>query len=279
MFLDANGLQSNRSKVDALYAGLSELIASDPLSALRKLPSLTDVNFFRYYQRLNEHLERVFEKEVKVKGKMVKLNFTKQLSKEEFAVVRKEMENYMRNKPLTKTVSLGRYVSSDGNVKHYVPHTDPFGTKFRKEQNEAAIEKIIQKELEKATKDPSILSSIDLEYAASNQGEVALKRALLRYEISLREKYEGYNTKGVDKLNDIAELAIIEDFTLQKAMGMGRYNGHLKGRSEEVSLPEWDLGINHVDRYVGSMYRNLINSNLSLKVGNNIKRFVEKNPL
>ena len=29
-------------------------------------------------------------------------------------------------------------------------------------------------------------------------------------------------------------------------MGSGRYNGHLKGRSEEVSLPEWDLGINHV---------------------------------
>jgi len=279
LFLDSNGLLSNRSKVDALYAGLSELIASDPLSALRKLPSLTDVNFFRYYQRLNEHLERVFEKEVKVKGKMVKLDFTKQLSKEEFAVVRKEMENYMRNKPLTKTVSLGRYVSSDGTVKHYVPHTDPFGTNFRREQNEVAIEKIIQKELEKATKDPSILSSIDLEYAASNQGEVALKRALLRYEVSLREKYEGYNTKGVDKLNDIAELAIIEDFTLQKSMGMGRYNGHLKGRSEEVSLPEWDLGINHVDRYVGSMYRNLINSNLSLKVGNNIKRFVEKNPL
>jgi hypothetical protein len=279
LFLDVNGLLSNRTKVDALYAGLSRLIASDPLSALRKLPSLTDVNFFRYYQRLNEHLERVFEKEVKVKGKMVKLDFTKQLSKEEFAVVRKEMQNYMRNKPLTKTVSLGRYVSSDGTVKHYVPHTDPFGTKFRREQNEAAIEKIIQKELEKAKKDPSILSSIDLEYAGSNQGEVALKRALLRYEISLREKYEGYNTKGVDKLNDIAELAIIEDFTLQKAMGSGRYNGHLKGRSEEVSLPEWDLGINHVDRYVGSMYRNLINSNLSLKVGNNIKRFVEKNPL
>ena len=279
LFLDANGLLSNKTKVDALYAGMSELIASDPLSALRKLPSLTDVNFFRYYQRLNEHLESFFEQPVKVKGKMVKLDFTKQLSKEEFAVVRKEMQNYMRNKPLTKTVSLGRYVSSDGNVKHYVPHTDPFGTKFRREQNEAAIEKIIQTELKKASKKPSILTEIDLEYAASNQGEVALKRALLRYEISLREKYEGYNTKGVDKLNDIAELAIIEDFTLQKAMGMGRYNGHLKGRSEEVSLPEWDLGINHVDRYVGSMYRNLINSNLSLKVGNNIKRFVEKNPL
>ena len=92
----------------------------------------------------------------------------------------------MRNKPLTKTISLGRYVSSDGNAKH-VPHADPFGTKFRREQNEAAIEKIIQTELDKAAKKPSILSSIDLEYAASNQGEVALKRALLRYEISLRE--------------------------------------------------------------------------------------------
>ena len=78
---------------------------------------LTDVNFFRYYQRLNEHLERVFEQPVKVKGKMVKLDFTKQLSKEEFAVkLEKEMQNYMRNKPLTKTVSLGRYVSSDGTA-------------------------------------------------------------------------------------------------------------------------------------------------------------------
>ncbi len=278
-FLDANGLLSNQTKIDALYAGLSELIASNPLSALRQLPSITDVNFFRYFQRLNEHLERVFEKKIKVKGKMVKLDFTKQLSKEEYAVVRKVKEDYMRNKPLTKIISIGRYLASDGTSKYYVPHTDAFGTKFRKEQNEAAIEKIIQKELEKASKDPQILSSIDLEFAASNRGEIAFKQALLKYEISLREKYEGYNTKGVDRMNDIAELAIIEDFTLQKPMDSARYNGHLKGRSEEVSLPEWDLGINHVDRYVGSMYRNLINSNLSLKVGNNIKRFVNKNPL
>ena len=278
-FLDANGLLSNQTKIDALYAGLSELIASNPLSALRQLPSITDVNFFRYYQRLNEHLERVFEKEIKVKGKMVKLDFTKQLSKEEYAVVRKVKEDYMRNKPLTKIISIGRYLASDGTSKYYVPHTDAFGTKFRREQNEAAIEKIIQKELEKASKDPKILSSIDLEFAASNRDEISFKKALLRYEISLREKYEGYNTKGVDRMNDIAELAIIEDFTLQKPMDSARYNGHLKGRSEEVSLPEWDLGINHVDRYVGSMYRNLINSNLSLKVGNNIKRFVNKNPL
>ena len=71
---------------------MSELIAKGPLSALRKLPSITDVNFFRYYQRLNEHLERLFEQPVKVKGKMVKLDFTKQLSKEEFAVVKKEMQ-------------------------------------------------------------------------------------------------------------------------------------------------------------------------------------------
>ena len=278
-FLDANGLLSNQTKVDALYAGLSELIASNPLGALRQLPSITDVNFFRYYQRLNEHLERVFEKEVNIKGKKVKLDFTKQLSKEEYAVVRKVKEDYMRNKPLTKIISIGRYLASDGTSKYYVPHTDAFGTKFRREQNEAAIEKIIAKELEKAKKDPKILSSIDLEFAASNRDEIALKKALLRYEISLKEKYEGYNTRGVDKMNDIAELAIIEDFTLQKPMDSARYNGHLKGRSEEVSLPEWDLGINHVDRYVGSMYRNLINSNLSLKVGNNIKRFVNKNPL
>ena len=278
-FLDANGLLSNQTKVDALYAGLSELIASNPLGALRQLPSITDVNFFRYYQRLNEHLERVFEKEVNIKGKKVKLDFTKQLSKEEFAVVRKVKEDYMRNKPLTKIISIGRYLASDGTSKYYVPHTDAFGTKFRREQNEAAIEKIIAKELEKASKDPKILSSIDLEFAASNRDEIALKKALLRYEISLKEKYEGYNTRGVDKMNDIAELAIIEDFTLQKPMDSARYNGHLKGRNEEVSLPEWDLGINHVDRYVGSMYRNLINSNLSLKIGNNIKRFVNKNPL
>ena len=97
---------------------------------------------------------------------MVKLDFTKQLSKEEFAV-RKEMQNYMRNKPLTKTVSLGRYVSSDGTVKHYVPHTDPFGTIDRTEKNEAAIEKIIQTELDKATKKPEELAQIDLEFAAS----------------------------------------------------------------------------------------------------------------
>lgn len=279
-FLDKNGMFSNITKIDALYAGLGELIKSDvgANKVLSMLPSVTDVNFFRYYQRLNEHLERKFENPVKIKGKLVQLKFNRELTKEEFAVVRKEVESYMKKKPIAKAISIGRYVSSDGTVKHYVPHTDQFGTIKRREKNQAAIKKIIENEIDKAKKDPSILESFDLEYAASNKGEIALKKALMNYKDALQQKYEGYNTKGVDKLNDITELAIIEDFSLQKPMDMARYNGHLKGRNEEVSLPEWDLGINHVNSYVGSMYKNLINSNLSLKVSNNIKRFVEKNP-
>ena len=41
-------------------------------------------------------------------------------------------------------------------------------------------------------------------------------------KVALREKYEGYNTTGADIVKCyITELAIIEDFSLQKPMGSG----------------------------------------------------------
>jgi len=279
LFLDSNGLLSDKTKIDSLYAGLGEVITSNPLEALKLLPSITDVNFFRYYQRLNEHLQRTFEGPIKIKGKQVKLDFNKKLSKEEYAIVKEEIKRYQRNKPMSKMIGIGRFVSSNGKVEHYVAHTDPFGTKFRREQNKKAIDKKIELELKEVKNNPDKLAAQDLEFAASDRGTVAQRKALERFKIFLYKKYEGYNTKGVSLETDITELAIIEDFTLQKPMDSARYNGNLKGRSEEISLPEWDIGMNHVQRYVSSQYRNLINSNLSLKLSNNIKRFVEKNPL
>ncbi len=61
-------------------------------------------------------------------------------------------------------------------------------------------------------------------------------------------------------------------------MDVFKSNGNLRSRGSEVSLPEWNVGLSHVESYVGAQYRNLLNSNLSLKINSNIKRFVKKNP-
>jgi hypothetical protein len=94
----------------------------------------------------------------------------------------------------------------------------------------------------------------------------------------LDSKFAGYRTKNVNPETDAQEIAVIEDFTLTRPMDVFKSNGNLRSRGSEVSLPEWDMSINHIERYVGAQYRNLLNSNLSLKINSNIKRFVKENP-
>jgi len=267
-FLDKNGLLSDATKIDALYAGLSELVIRNPSQALTRLPSITDVNFFRYYQRLNDHLSRKFPE----------INFEKQLSKKEFELVKTEIEEYKKILKPNKSISIGRYEDSKGVVSRFVPHTGGFDTVQRAKLNGEAIDKIIEAKINRVTKNEKLLARIDTKFATSARTEIDKAQAISRYREYLNNKYAGYRTKGVNPETDVQELAVVEDFTLTKPMDVFKSNGNLRSRGSEVSLPEWNAGLSHVESYVGAQYRNLLNSNLSLKINSNIKRFVKKNP-
>lgn len=267
-FLDKNGLLSDSTKIDALYAGLSELVIRNPSQALTKLPSITDVNFFRYYQRLNDHLSRKFPE----------INFEKQLSKKEFERVKTEIEEYKKILKPNKSISIGRYEDSKGVVSRFVPHTGAFDTIKRTELNGKAIDDIIEAKINRVTKNEKLLAHIDAKFATSARTEANKAEAIARYREYLDNKYAGYRTKGVNPETDVQELAVVEDFTLTKPMDVFKSNSNLRSRGSDISLPEWNAGLSHVESYVGAQYRNLLNSNLSLKINSNIKRFVKKNP-
>jgi len=267
-FLDKNGLLSDATKIDALYAGLSELVIRNPSQALTRLPSITDVNFFRYYQRLNDHLSRKFPE----------INFEKQLSKKEFERVKTEIEEYKKILKPNKSISIGRYEDSKGVVSRFVPHTGAFDTIKRAELNGKAIDDIIEAKINRVAKNEKLLARIDAKFATSARTEANKAEAIARYREYLNNKYAGYRTKGVNPETDVQELAVVEDFTLTKPMDVFKSNSNLRSRGSDVSLPEWNAGLSHVESYVGAQYRNLLNSNLSLKINSNIKRFVKKNP-
>ena len=268
LFLDKNGLLSDTSKIDALYADLSDLAIRSPLSAIRQLPSITDVNFVRYYQRLNEHLEVKFPE----------INFNKVLTPEQYKKVKSEINEFKKILQPNKRIGIGRYENESGLVSRFVPHTGAFDTAQRREINGAAIDKLIESKIARASNNDKLLARIDTVYAISERTAQDKIAALARYKKYLNDKYNGYRTKNVNIESDIQELAVIEDFTLTKGADTYRSNGNLKSRGTDISLPEWDTSINHIERYVGAQYRNMLNSNLSLKTSHNIKRFVRKNP-
>ena len=268
IFLDKNGLLSDSRKIDALYTKLQEMVIRNPLEALRQMPSLTDVNFLRYYQRLNDHLSRKFPE----------INFDKQLSKKNYELVKTEIEAYKKLIKPNKSIGIGRYEDASGLVKRYVPHTGQFDTINRTKKNSEAIDKLIEAKINRVTKNEKLLARIDAKFAVSARTEADKAAAIARYREYLDSKFAGYRTKNVNPETDAQEIAVIEDFTLTRPMDVFRSNGNLRSRGSEVSLPEWDMSINHIERYVGAQYRNLLNSNLSLKINSNIKRFVRDNP-
>ena len=268
IFLDKNGMLTDVTKIDGLYANLGIIAIKNPLQAIRRMPSLTDTNFIRYYQRMNDHLSR----------KYPKINFNKQLSNSDFLKVKNEMELFKKTMDPKKQIGIGRLQDYQGLASKFVPHTGLNDTVKRRELNAKAIEDLIESKLTRLSKNPNLLARIDMKFAKSERTEADIEKSLLRMRAMYNDMYREYLQKSLSPETDATESAVIEDFTLGKPMDVFRSNQNLKARGKEVSMPEWELGINHVERYVGAQYRNLLNSNLSLKINNNIKRFVEKNP-
>ena len=268
IFLDKNGMLTDVTKIDGLYANLGIIAIKNPLQAIRRMPSLTDTNFIRYYQRMNDHLSRKFPK----------INFNKELSKSDFLKVKNEMELFKKTMDPKKQIGIGRLQDYQGLASKFVPHTGLNDTVKRRELNAKAIEDKIENDLKRLSKNPNLLARIDMKFAKSERTEADIEKSLLRMRAMYEDMYREYRQKSLSPETDATESAVIEDFTLGKPMDVFRSNQNLKARGKEISMPEWELGINHVERYVGAQYRNLLNSNLSLKINNNIKRFVEKNP-
>ena len=268
LFLDKNGLLSNNTKIDALYANLNEIAIRNPSKAIRQLPSLTDVNFIRYYQRLNDHLSRKFPE----------INFNKTLTKQQFNKVKNEIDEYKKVIQPNRSIGIGRFVDAKGLVSRLVPHTGQFATKKAREINGKVIEDIIESKIERVKNNDRLLERIDYLYAISNKTAKDKTEAIARLRKYYESKYAGYRTNAVSRETEAAELAVIEDFTLGRPMDVFRSNGNLRSRSNDISMPEWNDNISHVKNYTGAQYRNLFNSNLTLKINSNIKRFVDKNP-
>jgi hypothetical protein len=268
IFLDKNGMLTDMTKIDALYANLGIIAIKNPLQAIRRMPSLTDTNFIRYYQKMNDHLSR----------KYPEINFNKELSNSDFLKVRNEIELFKKTMDPKKQIGIGRLQDYQGIASKFVPHTGLNDTVKRRELNAKAIEDKIENDLKRLSKNPNLLARIDMKFAKSERTEADIEKSLLRMRAMYEDMYREYKQKSLSPETDATESAVIEDFTLGKPMDVFRSNQNLKARGKEISMPEWELGINHVERYVGAQYRNLLNSNLSLKINNNIKRFVERNP-
>ena len=276
--LDKNGLFSDYSKLNALFAGVRSKSKDDFLEFSRELPSQFDAQYFDYYKMLNNVLQI----------KYPKIDFTKELAVGKNGMTKKLFNNIMRDvkdiksqyKP-DKYIAIGRFINLDsGRVENYVPHTDPFGTEANRTRNTEFINKQIEVEKKRIGKDPTKLHP-QSQFKLQNAKDALYKNfeGALEHHIAITigQKYDFYNLKGINLSMDLAEQSAMDLLNRRPMQFMRTQYSNMQKRGSNP-LPGYDLTFNHLQRYADGMYRSWFNTLASLNVGNNIERFEKLKP-
>ena len=278
LFLDKNGLLSDYTKINAMFAGVRSKSKDDFLQFSRELPSQFDAQYIDYYKMLNNVLQI----------KYPKIDFTKPLEVGKNGMTKKLFNNIMRDvkdiksqyKP-DKYIAIGRFINLDsGRVENYVPHTDPFGTEANRTKNTEFINKQIEVEKKRIGKDPTKLHP-QSQFKLQNAKDALYKNfeGALEHHIAITigQKYDFYNLKGINLSMDLAEQSAMDLLNRKPMQFMRTQYSNMQKRGSNP-LPGYDLTFNHLQRYADGMYRSWFNTLASINVGNNIERFERLKP-
>ena len=278
LFLDKNGLLSDYTKINAMFAGVRSKSKDDFLEFSRELPSQFDAQYIDYYKMLNNVLQI----------KYPKIDFTKPLEVGKNGMTKKLFDNIMRDvkdiksqyKP-DKYIAIGRFINLDsGRVENYVPHTDPFGTEANRKRNTEFINKQIEVEKKRIGKDPTKLHP-QSQFKLQNAKDALYKNfeGALEHHIAITigQKYDFYNLKGINLSMDLAEQSAMDLLNRRPMQFMRTQYSNMQKRGSNP-LPGYDLTFNHLQRYADGMYRSWFNTLASINVGNNIERFEKLKP-